>query len=118
MTTAAWREIEELNALIHNISIHQNGKNFTYTDLCSKWGEDCHENDIIELGEFIDKFETGDLKIGYPVTLNPVTYNAHTTGYYFSGVKLNSDGSNIESAKTVALDYFVTSDESEEQKLR
>jgi len=118
LTSAFWDELLEFDQIVQNISINYKNQVYTYTDLCSRWADECHQNDILDMATLMKKFESGDLKISYPIAYNPLTYTAYTTGHYLSGVELLPDGFNIASAKSVLLHYFVVSEGSKEDRDR
>jgi len=104
-----WSQIQAVDDLIQNQTIHYEGQSFQYKDMCSKWLDSCHQNDILELGDMLQEFEAGKTKIGYPVGLNPNSFKVMPTGHFLGGIELTPDKSDLESAKSVLLYYFVKS---------
>jgi len=109
-----WNDFIKLDQLIQNVSIEHSGKWYKYSDLCSRWGPDCYENDILELGESMGAFQKGKLKFGYPAAFDPITYRVHSTGHFLTQVKLDESGTNVVSAKFILLNYFVVFNEKED----
>jgi len=105
-----WKELKELDSFIQNITISSGGQQYGYKELCSKWGDDCYQNDIVQIDTLVDNFDAGKSKISYPAAFNPTTFEVHFTGFYLNGVELDKDQFNLKSAKTILLHYFLVSD--------
>jgi len=117
----AWNEVEEIDALVQNTSItDEDGKVYRYADLCSKWGSECHQNDILDIGSLLKEYEgkNEEPNINYPVAFNPTAFTVYSTGHFLSGVKLKPDKFSIETAASVRLNYFVVSEDSKDHKRR
>jgi len=98
-----------VDEVIRNLTIQYEGQSLQYENMCSKWLDSCQQNDILELGDLLEDVETGKTRIGYPVSLNPVSFKMMPTGHFLGGVEFVPGRSDLQSAKSVLLYYFVKS---------
>ena len=106
MRSEVWKEINELDDLIHNVKIIHDEDEFKYDTLCARWEEDCYENDVLELGEIMDQIEAGNVSLTYPVMLNPITFKTYAFPFFFGGAVI-SNVSTVVSVKALQANYFV-----------
>jgi len=113
-----WRELAQLDEIIHNVTIQHHGKEYRYADLCSRWGDQCYENDILGLGSFMEEVANGEAHISYPIAYHPYLFDIYITGHFLNGIEYAPDGYNLESVKSILLHYFLVSEGSPEEKER
>ncbi|KAB0795639.1 hypothetical protein PPYR_12478 [Photinus pyralis] len=104
-----WKEMRTLDDLIQNMTVFYDEEYFTYKDICAKWGNQCFQNDILNLDQIMEKVEAGTLRLTFPIMINPVTWDAHAFPVYFGGTEVSED-STILSVPSVQLAYFTNVD--------
>ncbi|CAK9817866.1 Patched domain-containing protein 3 [Anthophora plagiata] len=109
LRTVVFDELRELDSIIRNAKATYEGEEFTYSQICAKWLDDCFTNDILNLHHVIDDVEQRKLNLTFPVTLNPITWDIHLLPVYFGGSVINEDLV-IESVPSFQLGYFLTTD--------
>lgn len=90
-------KIITLDELIHGTNISDGGN---YTDLCSKWKGNCHENLI-----FVILNQLGDMTVEEAVHF-PIHNDIYFLGYQLGGVEVDNNGY-VTSAKAILLTYNV-----------
>ncbi|CAL8113391.1 unnamed protein product [Orchesella dallaii] len=101
-----FKEIQELDQLIHNITIVYDEDEFKYDSLCAAWEGDCYENDVMELGDSMAAIETKNISLTWPFFLTPNTYKTLGFPFIFGGYKI-SNRSTIDFVKALQLNYFI-----------
>ena len=118
LNSTTWSQILDLDSFIqHNITVQNEGKTLEFKDLCSKWGDECFQNDILELGEMLPGFEAGTSRIDYPASFSTTTYKVLLTGHFLGGLEFEPNSTTlVKSAKTMLLFYFLASQSSPEER--
>ena len=102
-----WREIYFLDQLVRNLTIEWEEKNYTYKTLCAKTMNGyCWNNDILELGLYMDRIEQREINLTYPFWLTPEDFKVFTFPMFFGGFEF-SDINTIESVDALSLIYFL-----------
>ncbi|XP_073969926.1 patched domain-containing protein isoform X2 [Rhodnius prolixus] len=111
LSVECWKELRLLDSIIRNTTIKfgEENEKFTYEDICAKWGNDCFENDILNLDKIMEEVVAGTLNLTFPIMFNPVTWDAHIFPIYFGGPVVSDDGI-IISVPSLQLAYFVNAD--------
>ncbi|KAH0954942.1 hypothetical protein HN011_012426 [Eciton burchellii] len=109
LKSVIWDELRQLDQIIKNAEAKYDGEVFTYQEICARWLDQCFNNDILNLYHVIDEVEQRKLNLSFPLTLNPITWDAHLLPVFFGGSVLNDDLT-IESVPSVQLAYFITVD--------
>lgn len=50
-----FKELRILDQIIQNTTVYHDGDEFTYTDVCAKWEDECFVNDILNLDYIMDE---------------------------------------------------------------
>lgn len=119
LRTKIWKEIGELDDLLHSIQISDDNKSYNYSHVCAQPRDDgqCFENQFLDLGEVMDQVENGSLRMSYPVMINPDTFNSHVLVSFLSGLQLSNDNLTLVSAEALGMVYFLNVETPEDMKL-
>ncbi|KAF5303490.1 hypothetical protein FQA39_LY09953 [Lamprigera yunnana] len=109
LRTEIWKEMRLLDDIIQNITVSFDDDFFSYKDICAKWGNQCFQNDILNLDYVMSEVESGQLNLTFPIMFNPVTWDAHAFPVFFGGTEIDEDGI-IVSVPSVQLAYFTNVD--------
>ncbi|KAK9502160.1 hypothetical protein O3M35_012746 [Rhynocoris fuscipes] len=111
LSVECWQELRLLDRIIRNTTIvfGEEKETFSYADICAKWGDNCFENDILNLDKVMEEVVAGTLNLTFPIMFNPVTWDAHIFPVYFGGPVVSDDGI-IISVPSLQLAYFVNAD--------
>ena len=104
-----WEEIMEVDRIVHDIKIENNGKEYQFKDICAIWEEKCLENDILDIGEMIPEVRNQTYNLSYPLMISPTTFTMYIFPFYFGGITVR-DGSIIESVRALSLYYAFRND--------
>ncbi|XP_057336160.1 patched domain-containing protein 3 [Microplitis mediator] len=104
-----WDDLVLLDSIIKNVTAHYEGESYTYERVCARWLDKCFNNDILNLVHIIEKVESHELNLTFPVMFNPVTWDTHIFPVYFGG-SIVSDDLVIESVPALQLGYFLAVD--------
>jgi hypothetical protein len=98
----------ELDRVIHGVNITWDDDPYNYGSICARWEEACFENDVLELGEgdMMERIESGNISLTYPIMLNPDTFKTYAFPFYFGGTTI-SNVSTVQFVKALQLNYFV-----------
>ena len=109
-----WKALKEVDDLVHNISVHDDGHDYKYKDLCSQIYGQCVENNILNLDHLIPRVENKTYRLPYPLFIDFEDLeksDEYVFPFYFGGVIESSDKT-IDSVEAVALYFkFQNSDE-------
>ena len=111
-----WRDIMTVDEMIHNLTVNYNGREFKYSELCSIWDGECHENNILDIGELLPQVNNGTFNLTFPFMLNPNTFESYVFPFNFGGITTNNR-STIESVLSISLMYFIRAQNAQEDKL-
>lgn len=50
-----FQEMRILDQIIQNTTVHHDGEDFKYTDICARWDDECFSNDILNLDYIMDE---------------------------------------------------------------
>ena len=114
LTVDTFNEVLRLHDTIMNVSITIDGNSYGYKDLCIKWKNTCHENELLALLNY-----TGENVLSTPLTYPVFSHPSGQTfflGAQLGGVSLSSDG-HVSSASAILLTYNLRySPDAESQK--
>lgn len=63
LRTDVWKEMRQLDDLIQNMTVNFQDEQFTYTDICAKWMDECFQNDILNLEYIMEEVKSFPSKI-------------------------------------------------------
>lgn len=111
LSAEIWKELRVLDEIVRNVTITWGPENsvYKYDDICARWIDQCFSNDILNLDYVIDSVVNGSVKLTFPVTFNPITWDAHTFPIFFGRTKFDEDNI-ITKVPALQLVYFVTAD--------
>ena len=105
-----WDEIVEVNRIVtEDIVSTVDGKDYTFSDMCTIWEGECLKNEILDLSDLMPEINNGSYKLSYPLMINPSTFSMYIFPFYFGGIELNEEDQSIESVKAITLFYAVQS---------
>lgn len=111
LRTKIWREIHFLDEVVRNISITWEDQVYEYNQLCAlNLNGYCWDNEVLELGAFIDQIEERKINLTYPIWLSPTDFTAYTFPMYFGGINLSDIGTILD-VKAISLTYFLDTQE-------
>lgn len=111
-----WEELMVVDKMVHEISVTEDGREFSYKDICAIWGEKCWENQVLDVGELIPEINNHTFNLTYPFMLNPRTFESYVFPFHFGGI-VTSNISTIESVKAITIFYFLRSQNQREDYL-
>lgn len=104
-----FQELRLLDQIIQNTTASFDGDEYSYTDICARWDDECFSNDILNLDYIMDEILSGEVNLTFPIMFNPVTWDAHAFPVFFGGTVLSADR-NIISVPSIQMVYFATAD--------
>jgi len=111
LRTKVWREIHFLNQVVMNITVPWEGAIYDYQQLCALNVQGyCWDNEILDLGVFIDQIERKDINLTYPIWISTTDFTAYTFPQFFGGTTLSEIGT-IEDVQALSLTYFLDAQE-------
>ena len=100
-----------LDKLVREMTIEWEDNTYDYEQLCARNLQGlCWNNEILELGSFMEMIETQNVSLTYPFWLNPDTYEPFKFPMFFGGIEL-SEINTIDKVAAVSLAYFLDSQE-------
>ena len=93
--------------VIYNVTVEHEGQKLDYTMLCALWNNQCFENEILHLSQFMPEIESQEMKVVYPVTYDPLSFYPYFLDLFFGGIQLNSDEVTVHSVEAIGLSYFL-----------
>ncbi len=116
-------QILYVDELVKNLTIvdelSEEGYGYTFEDLCARTATTggCWENDILGLGKYAGRIESGEMKVTYPIWFDPETFQRYTFPFFTGGVTLNPEDGTIVDMKKLALNYFLLSGHPDDVRL-
>ena len=98
MREKIFNQILFVDELVQNITIHhkEDGKDYSYYDLCAIKDGYCFDNSVLEIGKLMLDIESGNTTLTYPAYLDYDQETFEFTNIEFPGViggaKLDPDG--------------------------
>ncbi|XP_018014148.1 patched domain-containing protein 3 isoform X2 [Hyalella azteca] len=111
-----WNDISTVDQMVHNVTIAEEGRKFQYKDLCAIWGEECFENQVLDIGELIPEINNNTFNLTYPFMLNPRTFESYVFPFHFGGIE-TSNSSTIVSVKAITLYYWIRTQDSRQDRM-
>ena len=111
LRTQVWREVDFLDQVVQNISLEWEEHEYDYQQLCAlRLDGYCWDNEILDLGAFVDQIERREINLTYPFWLDPISFKGYAFPMYFGGIEL-SDVNTIVTAEALSLTYFLDTSE-------
>lgn len=104
-----FRELATVDRTVQRLVIRLKRK-WSYSDLCAKVGKDCFQNTILSLAPRMKAIEDGRRQLRYPFDSESMVTAAHLGGV------VTDDQGYIETAKAVALFYFLDDADVEKER--
>ena len=113
MRTHIWREIDFLDQVVQNLTLEWEGRQYDYQQMCAlRIDGYCWDNEVLDLGVFIDQIEQKEINLTYPIWFNPTTYKGYGPfPMYFGGIAVSNLTNTIESVEALSLTYFLDAQE-------
>ena len=92
MRTHIWREIDFLDQVVQNLTLEWEGRQYDYQQMCAlRIDGYCWDNEVLDLGVFIDQIEQKEINLTYPIWFNPTTYKGYGPfPMYFGGIAVSN----------------------------
>ncbi|XP_023234462.1 patched domain-containing protein 3-like [Centruroides sculpturatus] len=107
------QRVEQVDKLIHNITIEHDKRKLNYRHICARSSKVCYQNGIIYM---IKNKNFNFERIPYPLQLDSLTYHYIAVPISVGGVQLDEDGF-VSYAKAVRLMYFLDDGTATKRKL-
>ncbi|XP_047741343.1 patched domain-containing protein 3-like isoform X2 [Hyalella azteca] len=106
-------KIHSIDGIVRNFEFHdEEGKSYTYNDICAKAGGKCVRPRFLDLTVRIHEVKTRKLNLTFPVMINPTTFDNYIFPFFIAGVKLYPENS-IMSAEAIKLSYWASAENQE-----
>ncbi|XP_077994884.1 patched domain-containing protein 3-like [Glandiceps talaboti] len=97
-------EVMVVHDFVTKINITDDGKVYTYGDLCGKWDGTCNQNAILDLYNY-NASTVNDLNVTFPLHTSSIRQDFIGSG--LGGVTLYDDEETIKSVDAIQLFYFL-----------
>ena len=89
LRSSVWDELLALDDAVYNMTVHYDGLDFRFEDLCARWDGYCQANDILNLADVMAEVEAGAFNLTYPLTFDPYTFQQYNLPASFGGLKVS-----------------------------
>ncbi|XP_069770643.1 patched domain-containing protein 3-like [Narcine bancroftii] len=110
LTKAAFEEILSLDIKVKDFQFADNGRTYSYSNLCAKVGDTCVSNAVLDLVNY-DPGLVERKKMYYPKT------NHNFIGIEVGGIELDEFGAFLKKAKAIRLHYPLKANDEKDKRL-